>query len=126
MENEKTEPKELPKWDDLNTDKLPGVELFDGKKHAVTFLAERPFETESKKMKGKKVMLFEVMEDSVRKTLIVTSIRLAVELKKLAPLKDKTVIIARVGQGTNIKYEVDEVPDITVHPVGKQPEKAAA
>ena len=104
-----TEPRELPLWDELNTEELPAVELYDEEEHRLTFLSDKPFETTSQKFKGKRVMLFTVEEAGVRKTLIVTSLRLALHLKRHAPLTEKTLTIQRIGKSTSTDYEVSEV-----------------
>lgn len=105
---EKEEPKELPSWDELMTEQKPAIELFDDKEHVVVFLNDKPIETQSKKFKGKKVYLFSVEENQEAKTLIVTSLRLAVKLKALSPLKSKVVTIKGVGKSTDRDYEVAE------------------
>ena len=117
MQENNTEPKELPTWDELNTEQLPAVELFDEKEHIVNFLVDKPIETISHKFKGKKVMLFGVIENSDKKTLIVTSIRLAVKLKTLDPLKGKTLGIKRTGERTDIDYEVRDINKVVTEAV---------
>lgn len=109
MEKSNTEPKELPAWEDLNTEQLPAVELFDNQEHIVNFLVDKPMETISHKFKGKKVMLFNVKENNEQKTLIVTSIRFALKLKALSPLKGKTIGIQRTGKTTDIDYNIRDV-----------------
>ena len=104
-----TEPKELPSWDELVTEQLPTVEMYDEKEHTVTFMVDRPYETASQKFKGKRVMLFTVEEQGTKKTFIVTSIRLALHLKRHAPLTGKTLTIQRIGKSTATDYEVSEV-----------------
>lgn len=106
-----TEPKELPNWDELVTEQLPTVEMFDEKEHTLTFLVDRPFETASQKFKGKRVMLFTVEEQGIKKTFIVTSLRLALHLKRHAPLMGRKLTIKRIGKSTAIDYEVSEVCD---------------
>ena len=115
--NRTTEPRELPLWDELNIEELPAVELFDEKEHRLVFISDKPFETTSQKFKGKRVMLFTVEEEGVRKTLIVTSLRLALHLKRHAPLNGKTITIQRIGKSTATDYEVSEVRDATVESV---------
>lgn len=102
MENNRT--KELPKWDDLRTERLPGVELFDKKDHRLVFLKDDPYETTEKH--GKPLMIFDVEENQVNKSLFVSSIRLAVKLKRISPLTGKVVVIKRLGEKTDIDYEV--------------------
>ena len=117
MEKTNTGPKDLPEWDELNPEQLPAVELFDNKEHVVTFLVDRPIETISHKFQGKKVMLFNVTENNEKKTLIVTSIRLALKLKALNPLKDKILGIKRTGERTDIDYIVRDVNSAPVEDV---------
>jgi hypothetical protein len=104
-----TEKKELPTWEDLNTEKLDAVELFDEKEHTIAFKVDVPRETTSTKYKGKRVMLFDVMENAQDKVLICTSIRLAIKLKELSPLYGKVITIQRKGVNTAIDYDIAEV-----------------
>jgi len=117
MSENNTAPKELSAWDELNTEQLPAVELFDNNEHVVTFLVDKPIETLSHKFKGKKVMLFGVTENNEKKTLIVTSIRLALKLKAFGILKDKTLGIKRIGERTDIDYVVRDVNAVTTEEV---------
>ena len=109
MPENNAEQKELPAWDEIRTEQLPAVELFDEKQHILTFLVSKPYETVGHKFKGKKTFLFDVEENKVKKTLIVTSVRFAVKLKLLDPLKGKTIQIQREGLGTDIDYAVKDI-----------------
>ena len=117
MQETNTEPKELPGWDDLVTEQLPAVELFDTNEHILDFLVEKPIETISHKFKGKKVMLFGVKENNESKTLIVTSIRLALKLKALSPIKGKTIAIQRTGKSTETDYNVRDINAVVTEAV---------
>lgn len=108
-----TEPKELPSWDNLMTEQKDAVELHDMEEHILLFEVDSPREGESKKFKGKKMMFFDVQEQGTPKTLIVSSIRLAVKLKQHIPLKGKTLSIRRTGQRTDIDYIVEEKGAVT-------------
>jgi len=94
-------------WNELGVQKK-AVELYDNNEHVVKFTENTPKETSSKKFKGKTVYLFEVIENDELKTLIVTSLRLGVKLKQLAPLQGKVVSIRGFGRGTDRDYEVKE------------------
>ena len=109
MQESNTEPKNLPAWEELNPEQLPAIELFDNAEHIVTFLVDKPIETVSHTYKGKKVMLFGVTENNEKKTLIVTSIRLALKLKMFDTLKGRTLGIKRTGERTDIDYIVRDV-----------------
>ena len=117
MQETNTAPKELPAWDELNTEQLPAVELFDNKEHIVTVLVDKPIETLSHKFKGKKVMLFGVTENNEKKTLIVTSIRLALKLKMFDTLKGRTLGIKRTGERTDIDYIVRDINAVVTEAV---------
>jgi len=117
MQESNTEPKELPIWDELITEQLPAVKLFDTNEHTLNFLVDKPTETISHKFKGKKVMLFSVKENNEPKTLIVTSIRLALKLKVLSPLKGRTLAIQRIGKSTDTDYNVRDINKVVTEAV---------
>lgn len=102
---EPNETKELRSWEDLKPNQ-EAVELFDDKEHVLEFLSDRPRETESKKFKGKKVFLFDVKEGKEEKTLVVSSLRLALKLKQIKPLNGSLVSIRGTGKGTDRDYIV--------------------
>ena len=117
MQENSIEPKELPAWEEIRTEQLPAVELFDGKEHILTFMVNKPFETTGHKFKGKRTFLFDVKEEGQPKTLIVTSIRLAVKLKALKQLKDRRIAIKRQGKNTDINYDVRDLDNVPVEEV---------
>ena len=109
LEEVKTEIISNSSWDNLRTEQRPGVELFDEKLHVVFFQVDKPFETTSQTYENKPLYLFDVLERDIEKTLIVSSIKLAVEIKKYTPLKGKTLKIQRSGKGIKINYKVEAV-----------------
>ena len=115
--NKSKEDVKMPGWDDILTEQLPAVELFDNEEHILTFLVDKPYETMGKTY-GKPIKLFNVMEDGVEKTLIASSIRLVVALKKFSPLKDRTLGIQSNGQmGIKRDYSVRDINQVKTEKV---------
>jgi len=102
-----TEKGELPNWENLTTEQTPAVELFDNNEHIVEIKQVTPKEVESTKYKGKKMYIFPVKEGEEDKSLIVSSIRLAIKLKALDLKEGMKVGIKSNGKaGTDRDYEV--------------------
>ena len=101
---------EMPEWEDLTTVQLPAVELFDMKKHELVFLSDKPRKGTDKW--NKRIHIFAVSENKEKKTLLVSSVKLAYKLKQIQEkqgLLNKIITIQRQGEGTKIDYEVNVV-----------------
>lgn len=92
------------KWEKITTTTQEIVRFADHQPHTVTFLEDVPIEEEDSY--NKQILKWRVLEDEKEKSLIVSSIRLAQDLKKQAPLKGKTFTITRSGGGMKTIYEV--------------------